>query len=40
MTAAKEKSTLLVKDKDVVTPGEVLAEGMEYLPSQGTYRKG
>jgi exosome complex component RRP4 len=39
MTAAKEKSTLLVKDKDVVTPGEVLAEGMEYLPSQGTYRK-
>jgi len=30
---------LLVKDKDVVVPGEVLAEGMDYLPSYGTYRK-
>ncbi|MBR9693055.1 RNA-binding protein [Candidatus Woesearchaeota archaeon] len=39
MTAAKEKSALLVKDHDVVVPGEVLAQGMEYLPSQGTYRK-
>jgi len=39
MTEAKEKSTLHVKDHDVVVPGEVLAEGMEYLPSQGTYRK-
>lgn len=39
MTEKKEQSTLLVKDKDVVVPGEVLAEGMEYLPSQGTYRK-
>ena len=29
---------LLVKDKDVVVPGEVLAEGMNYLPGNGTYR--
>ena len=31
-------SKLLVNDKDVVVPGEVLAEGMEFLPSFGTYR--
>ncbi|MFC2136135.1 exosome complex RNA-binding protein Rrp4 [Bacteroidota bacterium] len=30
---------LLVKEKDIVVPGEVLAEGMDYLPSFGTYRK-
>lgn len=30
--------SLIVKEKDVVVPGEVLAEGMEYLPSRGTYR--
>ena len=29
-----------VKDKDVVVPGEVLATGMDYLPSFGTYRLG
>jgi len=29
---------LLVKDKDVVVPGEVLAEGINYLPGNGTYR--
>ena len=33
-------SGLLIKDKDVVVPGEVLAEGMDYLPGQGTYREG
>jgi exosome complex component RRP4 len=33
------ESVLLAHDKDVVAPGEVLAEGMEYLPSHGTYRK-
>ncbi len=32
------KSELLVQDKDVVVPGQVLAKGMEYLPSFGTYR--
>ncbi|MBT3720880.1 RNA-binding protein [archaeon] len=35
-----EKGKLLIKDKEVVVPGEVLAQGMSYLPSQGTYRKG
>jgi len=36
MNMGNEK--LLVKDKDVVVPGEVLAQGMNYLPGQGTYR--
>jgi len=31
-------SKLLVNEKDVVVPGEVVAEGMEFLPSFGTYR--
>lgn len=30
---------LLAKEKEVVVPGEVLAEGLDYLPSFGTYRK-
>ena len=29
---------LLVKDKDIVVPGEVLAKGMSYLPGYGTFR--
>ncbi len=29
---------LNVQDKTVVVPGEVVAEGMDYLPSYGTYR--
>jgi exosome complex component RRP4 len=29
---------LKVKDKEVVVPGELLAEGMDFLPSYGTYR--
>jgi len=29
---------LLVNDKDIVVPGEVLAEGMSFLPGNGTYR--
>lgn len=33
-----EKTKLLIQDKDIVVPGEVLANGMSYLPSQGTYR--
>lgn len=32
------KSKLLVKEKQVVTPGEELAVGMDYLPGNGTYR--
>jgi exosome complex component RRP4 len=31
---------LLVKEKQVVVPGEQLAEGIEYLPGWGTYRLG
>ena len=33
-------SKILIKDKDVVVPGETLAEGMDYLPGIGTYRNG
>ena len=33
-------SKLITKDKDIVVPGEVLAEGMDYLPGIGTYRDG
>jgi exosome complex component RRP4 len=32
-------SELLIKEKEVVVPGQVLAKGMEYLPSHGTYRR-
>lgn len=31
---------LKVNDKEIVCPGEVLAEGMDYLPGQGMYRLG
>lgn len=31
---------LIVKDKDIVVPGEELAEGMDYIPAAGTYRDG
>jgi exosome complex component RRP4 len=33
-------SELLIENKDVVVPGQLLAKGMDYLPSQGTYRDG
>lgn len=33
-------SNLLVNEKEVVVPGQIVAEGMEYLPSYGTYRLG
>jgi exosome complex component RRP4 len=33
-------SEIKANDKEVVVPGEVLAEGMEFLPSFGTYREG
>jgi len=29
---------LLVEDKTIVTPGEGLAEGMDFLPAEGTFR--
>jgi exosome complex component RRP4 len=30
---------LLVNEKQIVVPGEVLATGMKYMPAYGTYRK-
>jgi exosome complex component RRP4 len=33
-------SKILTKEKDIAVPGESLAEGMDYLPGQGTYREG
>ncbi len=32
------ESKLLVEEKKLVIPGEVLAKGLDYLPSSGTYR--
>lgn len=29
-----------MEDKNIVTPGEEIAVGMDYLPSQGTFREG
>ena len=34
------KEKLLTKDKDIVIPGEELAQGLDYLPGPGTYRDG
>lgn len=31
---------LLVEEKDIVVPGEKLAEGMDFLPSEGAFREG
>jgi len=31
---------LLIEEKTIVVPGERLAEGMDYLPANGTYREG
>lgn len=31
---------LIAKEKEVMVPGEVLAEGLDYLPGYGTYRDG
>ncbi len=38
-TASDKESKLLFEDGSVVVPGDVLAEGMEYLPSNGTHRQ-
>ncbi len=32
-------SELVIKEKEIVVPGEVLARGMDYLPGFGTYRE-
>ena len=31
---------ILVENKEIVTPGQVIARGMDYVPGQGTYRDG
>ena len=31
---------VIVKNKDIAVPGEILAEGMDNLPGEGTYRDG
>ncbi len=36
----ENKSKLYIKERDVIVPGEELAEGMDFLPSKGTYRDG
>ncbi|MBI5390440.1 RNA-binding protein [Candidatus Woesearchaeota archaeon] len=33
-------SQLLVQEKEIVVPGETIAEGMDYIPSKGMYRSG
>ncbi len=33
-------STLVIQEKQVVIPGDVLAEGMDYLPGKGAFREG
>ncbi len=33
-------SAIIVEERSVVVPGEVLAEGMDYLPGDNTYREG
>ena len=32
--------SLKIKEKEIVAPGEILATGMDFLPSFGTYREG
>lgn len=33
-------SKLNIKEREVVVPGQILADGMDFLPSHGTYRLG
>ena len=33
-------STLLVEKRKIVIPGDILAEGMDYLPGKGAFREG
>lgn len=40
MAIQQEKSKILKKDKELTVPGEIVAQGLDYLPGQGTYRKG
>ena len=34
------ESKLIAKEKEVVIPAEVLAEGLDYLPGRNAYRDG
>ncbi len=34
------KETILAKDKEIVVPGEIIAQGMSFLPGRGLYREG
>ena len=34
----ESKSEVLVKEKEIVIPGQILARGLDYLPSNGCYR--
>ena len=34
----ENKSEILVKEKEIVIPGQILAKGLDYLPSNGCYR--
>ena len=34
----KDESKLLVKEKELVVPGDTIAKGLEYLPGAGCYR--
>jgi exosome complex component RRP4 len=36
----EQSASLVVEDRQVVVPGEVLANGMGYLPGEGAYRSG
>lgn len=40
MTTKTVTEQIFAKDKDIVVPGEVLAEGIGFLPGFGTYREG
>ena len=39
VTEKSSDSKLLVKERELVTPGDVLAEGLDFLPSSGCYRE-
>ncbi len=35
----KEESQLMVQEKSIVVPGELLAKGIDFLPGHGTYKE-
>ena len=32
-------STLTINERDIVVPGDILAEGLDYVPGENTYRE-